>query len=71
MACVFKGIINPQFNHAGNLKRVAGFKKQTELHPYKYRSKSRTLSTMTFNRLSNSNVKVLTICLGLWCLCYQ
>ena len=30
MACVFKIRINPQFNRAGNLKGVAGFKKQTE-----------------------------------------
>ena len=35
MACVFKARINPQFNCAGNLKGVAGFRKQTELCPYK------------------------------------
>ena len=34
MACVFKVRINPPFNHAGNLKGVAAFKKQTELYPY-------------------------------------
>ena len=62
MACVFKARINPQFNRAGNPKGVAGFKKQTELYLYKHRSKS-----PSFNRLSNSNVKVVTICLGLWC----
>ena len=33
MACLFKARINPQFNRAGNLKGVAGFKKQTELYP--------------------------------------
>ena len=33
MACVFKARINPQFNRAGNLKGVAGFKKQTEVLP--------------------------------------
>ena len=42
MACVFKARINPQFNRAGNLKGVAGFKKQTELSPYKSWSKSET-----------------------------
>ena len=31
MACVFKARINPEFNRGGNLKGVAGFKKQTEL----------------------------------------
>ena len=64
----FKARINPQFNRAGNLKGVAAFKKETELYPYKHRSKSPTSSTFSFNRLSNSNVKVLTICLRLWCL---
>ena len=29
MQCVFKARINPQFNLAGNLKGVAGFRKQT------------------------------------------
>ena len=38
-----------------NLKGVAGFKKQTELYPYKCRSKSPTTTTFTFYRLSNSN----------------
>ena len=69
MACVFKARINPQFNRAGNLKGVDGFKKQTELYPYKNRSTSPTLSTFRFNRLSNSNAKVFTICLALWCFC--
>ena len=67
MACVFKARINSQLNRAGNLKGVAGFKKQTELYPYKCRSMSPTLSTFSFNRHFNLNVKVLTICLGLWC----
>ena len=52
-----------------NLTGVAGFKKQTELYPYKCRSKTPTSSTFTFNRLSNSNVKELTTCLALWCFC--
>ena len=42
MAGVFKAKMNPQFNRAGNLKRVAGFKKQTVLHPYKHWSKGPT-----------------------------
>ena len=29
MACVFKARINPVINRPGNLKGVAGFKKQT------------------------------------------
>ena len=65
MACVFKPRINPQVHRPGNLKRVAGFNNQTELYPYKYRSKSPTSSTFKFDRLSNSNVKVHTISLGL------
>ena len=60
---------NPPFNRVGNHKGVAAFKKQIELYAYKNRSKSPTSSTFSFNSLSNSNVKVLTICLGLWCLC--
>ena len=40
IACVFK---------AGNLKAVAGFKKETELYPYKCRSKSSTSSTFSVN----------------------
>ena len=61
MACVFKARINPQFNRVGKPKGVAGFKKQTELYPYKHQRKSTTSLTFSFNRLSNSNVKVLTI----------
>ena len=53
MACVFKARINPQFTLAGNLKGVAGFKKETELYPYKNRRKSPTSSTFSFNRLSH------------------
>ena len=37
-----KAIIDPQFHRSGNLKEVAGFKKQTELYPCKCRSKSTT-----------------------------
>ena len=58
-------LILTKFNRPGNLKGVTGFKKQTELYPYKCRSKSPTSSTFTFNRLSDSNVRILTICLGL------
>ena len=68
MARAFKARIKPQFNRPGNLKGVAGFKKEPELYLYKNRSKSPTSSTFSINRLSNSNVKVLTICLGLRCL---
>ena len=71
MACVFKARINPQFNRACNLKGAAGFTKQTELCPYKNRSKSPTSTTISSNRRSNSIVKVLTIFLGLWCSCQQ
>ena len=45
------------FKRPGNLKGVAGFKKQNDLYPFKCVSKSPTSSTLTFNRLSNSNVK--------------
>ena len=58
-------LILTKFNLPGNFKGVTGFKKQTELYPYKCRSKSPTSSTFTFNGLFNSTVKVLTICLGL------
>ena len=74
MVCVNLCVISKQqlilnmFKRPGNLKGVACFKKQTELYPYKCRSESPTSSTFTFNRLSYSNVKVGTICLGLWCL---
>ena len=64
-------LILTKFNRPGNLKEVTGFEQQTELYPYKCRSKSPTSSTLPFHRLSNSNVKVRTICLGLWYLCYQ
>ena len=50
-------------------KGVAGFKKQTELYPDKNRSESPNSSTFrSLNPLSNSNVEVLTIFLGMWCL---
>ena len=61
MACVFKARINPEFNSAGNLKGVAGFRKQTKLYPFKCQIKSTTSSTFSFNHVSNSIVKVLTI----------
>ena len=63
-------LILTKFNRPGNFIGVTGFKKQTELYPYKCRSKSPTSSTFSFNGLSNSTVKVLTTCLGLWCLCF-
>ena len=49
----FKGTINPWFDCAGNLKGVAGVKKQTKLYPSKNCSKSPTSSTFSFNRPSN------------------
>ena len=61
-------LILTKFNRPCNLKGVAGFKKQTELYPYKCWSKSPTSSSFGFNRFFNCNVKVLTIYLGLWCL---
>ena len=71
MPCVFKARNNPQFNRAAQLKGVAGFKKQSDLYPYKHWSKSQTYSTFSFNCLSNLDLKVLTICLGLRCLLEQ
>ena len=68
MASVFKARMNPQSNRPGNLKGVAAFKNQAKLEPKKCRSESRTSYTFNFNRLSNTNATVLTICLGLWCL---
>ena len=65
----FKARSNPQFNGAGNIIEVASFKIQTGLYRYKNRSRSPTSLTLTFNRVHNSNVKVVTICLGLWCFC--
>ena len=62
-------LIFTMFKRPGFPKGVACFSKQTKLYPYKCRTKSPTLSTFTFNHLSNLNVQVLTICLGLWCLC--
>ena len=53
MAFVFKARTNPPFNRAGNRKGVAGFKKQTDLYPYKNWSKSPTSWNFSFNRLSN------------------
>ena len=48
IACVFKARISPQFNRARKLKGVAGFKKQTELNPYKNRSKKSNLINLQF-----------------------
>ena len=61
-------LILTKFNRPCNLKGVAGLRKQAELYPRKCWSKSPTSSSFGFNRFSSSNVKVFTICLGLWCL---
>ena len=37
----------------------------------KISEKQFNLSNLHFKRFSKSNGKVLTLCLGLWCLCYQ
>ena len=69
MVCVSKhALIVTKFNRPGNLKGLTGFNKQTELYPYKCQRIGPTLLTFSVNRLSNSNVKVRSICLGLWCL---
>ena len=68
MAYVLKEKINPQLNRAGYLKGVAGFKILTELYPYKCGIKSQTSSSFSFNRPSNSNVKIRTIIQGMLCL---
>ena len=52
------------FKRPGNLKGLTGFMKQTELYPFKCRSKSPTSSTFPFNRLSNLNVKLFRIFWG-------
>ena len=57
------------FKRPGDLIGVTGLMKQTELYPFKCENKSPTSSTFTFNGLSNLNVKVFTIVLGLWCMC--
>ena len=49
------------FKRPGNLKGSTGFMKQTELYPFKCRSKSPTWSIFTFNLPSNLNVQVFTI----------
>ena len=64
MACGFKATILTKFNRPCNFEGLAGFKKQTELPQYECRMKTQTSSTFGFNRLSNSNDKVLTIPLG-------
>ena len=55
-------LIVTMFKRPGNIKGVTGFKKQAELYPYKCCKRSPTFLSFTFNRLSNSTVKVLTIC---------
>ena len=49
------------FKRPGNLNGVTGFMKQTELYPFKCRSKGPFLSTYSFNRVCNLNVKLFTI----------
>ena len=61
-------LILTKSNRPYNFEGVAGFVKQPELPQYECWIKTPTSSTFSFNRLSNSNDKVLTICLGLWCL---
>ena len=46
MACVFKIRITPPFNHAGNLKGVAAFKKQTELYCFELVSDQNSLGNL-------------------------
>ena len=58
-ACFFKARINPQFNRPGKYK--GGLVLRKKLYPYKNLSDSPASSTFSFNRLSNSNVEVLTI----------
>ena len=58
-------LILNKFNRAFNFEGVGSFEKQTELPQYECRIKTPTSSTFSFNRLSNSNDKVLTICLEL------
>ena len=60
-------LILTKFNRPCNFEGVAGFekkKKKTELPQYQCRIKTPTSSTFSFNRLSNSNDKVLRIPLG-------
>ena len=58
-------LILTKLNRPCNFEGVpAGFEKQTELLQYETRVKTPTSSTSSFNRLSNSNDKVLTIPLG-------
>ena len=61
MACVIKPRINPKFSRSGNLKGVADFKKESESCSDKNQSKIPTSSTLSFNRLSNSNVKSVSV----------
>ena len=57
-------LILTKLNRPCNFEGVAGFEKQTELPQYECRIKTLTSSTFSFNRLFNSNDKVLTIPLG-------
>ena len=59
MPSVFETRINPYSNRPGNVKGVAGFMKEAELYRDKFRSESPASCTFNFNRLSNTNVKVL------------
>ena len=59
MACFFKARFNPQFNRASNLKGVTVFKKQTELYPYKNRSKSPTYQPTVSIVFSTQKLKYL------------
>ena len=57
-------LILTKFNRPCSFQGVAGFEKQTELPQYECPIKTPMSSTFSFNRLSISNDKVLTIPLG-------
>ena len=59
-------LILTKFNRPCNFEGVANFEKQTELPQYECRIKTPTSSAFSFNRLFNSNDKVLTTPLGFW-----
>ena len=71
MACVLKPRIKPQFNRPSNLKGVAAFKQTNWTIPMQMSIQKSQVINLHCNRLSNSNVKVLTICLRLCCLWQQ
>ena len=68
MLSVFKARINPHSNRPGNLKGGAGFLETSSIIPRQMSERKSKSYTFNFDPLSNTNVKVLTICLGLLCL---